>query len=101
MNALDEAVNPPADETTNVFQFVREGFDPETILRNLLAGCAEIRSRGREPYFIVLFGETEMLPIMTRTKMLNAEAAACLVRLELEVHRMFRTTYPAAGEAEP
>ena len=65
----------------------------EDLLRGALAQCAEMRSRGVEPYLIVLLGEDDHLPQLGRTPMLSSEILACAMRVHVEAEDHIREIY--------
>ena len=78
-------------ETISVMRF--DSDEPEHILRDALSQCAEMRSRGAEPYLVLLIGEENEMPQMGRTPMYATHLAACSARLELEMHEIMRELY--------
>lgn len=82
-----------ADTQSNVRPLQAETEEPEQILRNALARCAEIRSRDAIPYAIVLIGEQGDLPMCVSTPLLASDLAACGARLQIAVHERFTEVY--------
>jgi len=78
-------------ETVSAMRFGCER--PEDILRDALAQCAEMRSRGVEPYLIVLLGEDDHLPKLGRTPMFSSELLACAMRVHVEAEDHIREIY--------
>ena len=65
----------------------------EDMLRDALSQCAEMRSRGVEPYLIVLLGEDDHLPQLGRTPILSSELLACAMRVHVEAEDHIREIY--------
>ncbi len=67
--------------------------EAELMLREALAQCAEVRSRGKEPYVVVMMGEDEHLPTIGRTTMFGSDLTACAMRLQIEAQEHMRELY--------
>lgn len=67
--------------------------EPEQILRNAMARCAEIRSRGKEIYMIVMMAEDHELPMFAQTWIFTEDMAACALRVQLAALGHMRETY--------
>lgn len=72
--------------------------EPEQILRNALARCAEIRSRGEVPYCVVMLAQDHELPMFVSTRMFSADIAACALRMQLAALDHVRETYSDDGQ---
>lgn len=72
--------------------------EPEQILRNALARCAEIRSRGETPYCIVMLAQDHELPMFVSTRIFSGDIAACAMRMQLAAIEHFRETYSEDGQ---
>lgn len=72
--------------------------NPEQILRNALARCAEIRADGREPYVVVLCSADKDLPALVHSPMFTGDVVACAARLQLAALDHMSAAYAEAGE---
>lgn len=84
--------------TDTVLPLQRPTEEPEQILRNALARCAEIRSRGAEPYVIVMMAQNHELPMFVRSWIFTEDIAACSVRMQIEAIDHLRETYAEQGQ---
>ena len=67
--------------------------EPEQILRNALARCAEIRAEGKEPYVVVLCAADKELPSIAMSPMFAVDVVACSYRLQMAALDHMREVY--------
>lgn len=72
--------------------------EPEQILRNALARCAEIRATGVEPYVVVMLGADHELPSFAMSPILSHDLSACAMRCHLAALDHVRDVYGSAGQ---
>ena len=78
-------------ETVSVMRF--GGKTPEELLREALSECAEIRSRGEEPYILVMLGEGDSMPQLGFTSLRSTILLACAMRIHIEAEDHVREIY--------